>query len=260
MISSSGVRFAVFVVLSFSLMGCASFGKRLKAFLGGKPTATAQKANMAPQSQRPTFSQTENYQSGPRRQYKRVTKETLADEARLKADAGSLWVMEGQGAYLFSENIVRMIGDPVSVKIEGESREQLESKSTVIKDLLAKLEARAAARRQAKLRGPAAATEDPAGAQKKDQSQTTAQSNANNKNSNASDNFKVKTVTGRVIERTVDGNYRIKGSQPFMIGSREYKVIVTGIVRAEDFNEAGVSSNKLLDPNFDIVGVRKRDM
>ncbi|MEO0336320.1 MAG: flagellar basal body L-ring protein FlgH, partial [Pseudomonadota bacterium] len=199
---------------------------------------------------------TGNFQAGPRRQYKRVTKSTLAEEARLKPGAGSLWVMEGQGAYLFSENIVRMIGDPVSVKIEGESKEQLESKATVIKGLLDKLEQRAEARRQAKLRRPASnqAQKAPGAAQKQNQNQKTA---GKDQNASEKDQFKVKTVTGRVIERTVDGNYRIKGSQPFMIGPREYKVIVTGIVRAEDFNEAGVSSTKLLDPNFDIVGVRK---
>jgi len=38
--------------------------------------------------------------------------------------------------------------------------------------------------------------------------------------------FNVKTVPTRIIERTVEGNYRVKGSQPFMIGSREFKVIV----------------------------------
>ena len=57
--------------------------------------------------------------------------------------------------------------------------------------------------------------------------------------------------------RLVDGNYRVKGSQPFMIGTREFKVIVTGIVRAEDFNEEGTSASKLLDPSFDIVSSRK---
>ena len=253
------LRYMMILSIAFLMAGCSSFGKKLKAFMGGKPSApTAQKAAMAQQNRRPSFSQTENYQAGPRRQYKRVTKESLAEEARLKADSGSLWVMEGQGAYLFSENIVRMIGDPVSVKIEGESKEQLESKTTVIKGLLSKLEARAEARRQAKLRGPASA--DDSEPKEKKEEKPSAQNQAANKAGASPDNFKVKTVTGRVIERTVDGNYRIKGSQPFMIGSREYKVIVTGIVRAEDFNEAGVSSNKLLDPNFDIVGVARRQM
>jgi flagellar L-ring protein precursor FlgH len=45
--------------------------------------------------------------------------------------------------------------------------------------------------------------------------------------------------------------------QPFMIGKREYKVIVTGVVRPEDFDDAGIEAGKLLDPQFDIVSSRK---
>ena len=42
-----------------------------------------------------------------------------------------------------------------------------------------------------------------------------------------------------------------------MIGKREYKVIVTGLVRPEDFNDAGISAEKILDPQFDIVSSKK---
>jgi flagellar L-ring protein precursor FlgH len=69
----------------------------------------------------------------------------------------------------------------------------------------------------------------------------------------------VKTVPTRIVERTIEGNYRVKGTQPFMIGTREFKIIVTGIVRAEDFNEEGISATKLLDPKFDIVSARKTE-
>jgi flagellar L-ring protein precursor FlgH len=44
-----------------------------------------------------------------------------------------------------------------------------------------------------------------------------------------------------------------------MIGNRDYRVIVTGIVRAEDFSEDGVSATKLLDPKFDVVSARQKD-
>ena len=70
----------------------------------------------------------------------------------------------------------------------------------------------------------------------------------------------VKEVPTRIIEKLADGNYRVKGQQPFMIGQREYKVIVTGVIRPEDFNDAGVSSNKLLDPQFDVVSIRKKEV
>jgi flagellar L-ring protein precursor FlgH len=64
-------------------------------------------------------------------------------------------------------------------------------------------------------------------------------------------------VPTRIVERLADGNYRIKGAQPFMIGKREYKVIVTGLIRPEDFNDEGISSAKLLDPQYDVVSIRR---
>jgi flagellar L-ring protein precursor FlgH len=69
--------------------------------------------------------------------------------------------------------------------------------------------------------------------------------------------LEIGAVPTRIVERQPDGNYRIKGSQPFMIGKREYKVIVTGLIRPEDFNDEGVSSQKLLDPQFDVVSIRR---
>src|SRR6185436_7393458 len=83
--------------------------------------------------------------------YKRTTKESLAEESALDAKSGSLWVMEGQGAYLFSQNIVRLVGDPLAVTLEGDPKDQLQSKVSVIKKLLAKIEER----QKARLRGPA---------------------------------------------------------------------------------------------------------
>lgn len=166
--------------------------------------------------------------------------------------------MEGQGAYLFSQNVVRMIGDPVAVRIEGDSKDQLQTKANVIRSLLDQLDARAKAQALARQRRPAG--QPPAEGESADAEKDNAnkpKTKTAEKSATPPENFNIKNVTTRVIERTVDGNYRVKGSQPFMIGTREYKVIVTGIVRAEDFNEDGISSKDLLDPNFDIVGVRK---
>ena len=67
----------------------------------------------------------------------------------------------------------------------------------------------------------------------------------------------MKVVPTRIVELLKDGNYRVKGDQPFMIGKREYKVIVTGIVRPADFDDAGISAEKLLDPKFDIVSLKR---
>ncbi len=58
----------------------------------------------------------------------------------------------------------------------------------------------------------------------------------------------------------VDGNYRVRVVQPFMIGQREYKVIVTGIVRAEDFNESGVAASQLIDASYDNVSSKNSEM
>ncbi|MCB0410986.1 MAG: flagellar basal body L-ring protein FlgH [Bdellovibrionales bacterium] len=252
--------FALFLLAStllFFNLGCASFGKKLKAFLGGKPSAE----EAAPKEELPpTYSANPNLMQGPHRQYRRVTKRDLEDEALLGEKAGSLWTMEGQGAYLFSQNIIRMVGDPIGIKIEGDAKEQLETKVSVIGTLLARLEERQLARMRQPANdaqaqnGPEGSVPAPEGGDKKE--------SPNSKNPAASPmkaDFNVKNVPTRIVERLVDGNYRVKGSQPFMIGQREYKVIVTGIVRAEDFNEEGLSASKLLDPKFDIVSVRRKD-
>lgn len=246
----------ILVALCLSLSACASFGRKLKAFLGGKdPAAATAAAPRAPSNM--TYSENPNYLNGPRRQYRRVTKQSLEEQAALGEKAGSLWTMEGQGAYLFSQNIVRMIGDPIGIRVDGEPREQLETKVNVIRKLLARLEER----QKARLREPAAegAKEDAAQGEAGQQAQAPKTATPPPQQPEPPADFNVKTVPTRIVERLVDGNYRIKGSQPFMIGPREYKVIVTGIVRAEDFNEEGISATKLLDPKFDIVSVRRKD-
>ncbi|MGE0763557.1 MAG: flagellar basal body L-ring protein FlgH [Bdellovibrionales bacterium] len=253
-------RGLVIAMLALSLCGCSSFGRKLKAFLGGKDPAVA----AAPKSNSVKYSDSPNVYAGARRQYKRTTRDTLQQEASLEPQAGSLWVMEGQGSYLFAQNTVRMIGDPIGVTLEGEPKEQLQAKVDVIKKLWSKFE-----ERQARLRAPAS---DEAGKDKakvaasggkeagkdKAEADKAAQANAQASPDPKAD-FGVKTVPTRVVERTVDGNYRVKGTQPFMIGSREYKVIVTGIVRAEDFNEEGIGANKLLDAKYDVVSVRRKE-
>jgi len=249
--------------MAVSLTGCASWGRKLKAFLGGKSTSETAQA-------KPTgtkYSDNPNLYAGARRQYKRVTKKTLADEAALEAQAGSLWVMEGQGAYLFAQNVVRMIGDPIAVTLEGEPKEQLQAKVDVIRRLWGKYE-----ERQARLRAPAAAEapkkkDDKEAKGKDEKAAKEAKENldaANAKSAQApapdkASEFGLRNVPTRIVERTVDGNYRVKGTQPFMIGSREYKVIVTGIVRSEDFNEEGIGASKLLDAKYDIVSVKRKE-
>lgn len=245
------------LIISTQIISCASFNRKLKSFLGGKPEA---ESTQVAKSNMTKFSESPNVYSGARRQYKRVTKDTLAAEAALEPQAGSLWVMEGQGAYLFSQNVMRMIGDPISVAVDGEPKEQLQSKVDVIRKLWSRYE-----ERQAKLRAPA---EDPTKAKDKaakdekpakDAAKEKAESEKTAASSDSKQDFNLKSVPTRIVERTVDGNYRVKGSQPFMIGPREYKVIVTGVVRSEDFNDDGISASKLLDAKYDVVSVRHKE-
>jgi flagellar L-ring protein precursor FlgH len=234
-------------------LGCASFGHKLKSFLGGEDTAKA--APQAEKSDLTKYSDNPELPPGVRRQYKRTTKESLANESALDQKSGSLWVMEGQGAYLFAQNVMRLIGDPIGVQIEGEPKEQLQAKADVLRDLINKINERQAARQRALAaengdEKPKDAKDD------KDKEKDKDKKTADNKAQEQKADFNVKIVPTRIIERTVEGNYRVKGSQPFLIGQREFKVIVTGVVRAEEFSDDGIPASKLLDPKFDIVSVK----
>jgi flagellar L-ring protein precursor FlgH len=233
--------------------GCASFNRKLKALLGSDAPTVVQ----TPKEDLVKYSQTSNLPPPVLRKYHRVTRETLEKEALLGERQGSLWVMEGQGAYLFSQNIMRLIGDPLAVTLDGDPKEQLQAKVDVIHDLLQKIEDR----QKAMLRGPAsengappnpaAAPGAPPAAQAKNEQKPKEETKDNG--------FNVKNVPTRIVERTSDGNYRVKGDQPFLIKGREYKVIVTGVVRAEDFNDEGITASKLLEPKFDIVSVKRSE-
>lgn len=234
--------FIVFV-LAMSV-GCSGFGRKMKSLLGGK-SATQQSQKKAA----PAFSTNDRLMRLPSRNYKRMTKKKLSEEAQLKSSSGSLWVMEGQGAYLFSQNIVRMIGDPLKIRLEGEPKEQLKTKVKVVSDLIKKLQAKLQRKRNL-----AAARKNPKKKTAKKPAPKKADESAKGV---AGEDFKVQSVPTRITERMIDGNYRVKGSQPIMIGSREYRIIVMGIVRSQDFNEDGVSSTQLLDPKFDLVSSRR---
>ena len=251
--------FLICFLLIFGLTqaGCASFNRKLKNMLGGN---TPSQEQIKQTSTVTKFSDSVDVAPRVKRQYKRTTKESLSEEAALDSKAGSLWVMEGQGAYLFSQNVVRLVGDPLAITLEGDPKDQLQSKAGVIKKLLAKIEER----QKLRMRLPASddsgkddADKDKDKTDDKAKKDKAATAKADPPADEKAAELAVKIVPTRIVERTLEGNYRIKGTQPFMIGSREYKIIVTGIVRAEDFNEEGISATKLLDPKFDIVSARK---
>lgn len=257
------VRLAFVILFTFIVtVGCASIGKKWKELISKAPSEEEQR--QAQKFSEARYSDQNQLTPSTDRRYKRTTRKTLETGAQLSARSGSLWVMEGQGAYLFSENTVRMIGDPIAVRIEGEPQEQLSTKSDVIADLLNQLEERrkrALNRAQNRTKKDEADGDNPSAAEPNPATPAAGDNAVANRGPAGDEkNFNVKLVPTRVVERMVDGNYRVRGSQPFMIGSREYKVLVSGIVRAEDFNERGISATQLLDPSFDIVSARGAEL
>lgn len=235
-------------------MGCSGFNRKIKSLFSGNSAKVSKRSARRPSV---SYNKRKSYQTNLNRNYKRMTKKKLIQDSGLSPRSGSLWVMEGQGAYLFSQNIVRLIGDPLSVKIVGEPQKQLETKVDVIKDLLKRQSARS---RLAKRDAARKARDKDKGKGAKKKAKPKARNIASDKNDKdgLDSKFGVNSVQTRIVERLVDGNYRVKGSQSFMIGRREYKVILTGIVRSDDFAEDGVPATKLLDSKFDIVSVRKK--
>lgn len=185
------------------------------------------------------------------RQYKKTTKSQLEEDSDLDSKAGSLWVMDGQQSYYFTQNKIRKEGDFLNIKLEGSALKQVETKVNVIKTLLQELEQQENESTMSKIAEtkPAESKDirSPASEAKKP------------KEEEKGELAEVGPVQTRIIERLADGNYRIKGQQPFMIGKREYKVLVVGIVRPEDYNDEGISSAKLIDPQFDVVSIRKKE-
>lgn len=255
-LSLLGFMLAVFAALT----GCAGFNRSVKGLVSDdKPKVLK-------------YSDQENLRFQSDRKYRRMNKNKFEDEAEVNAQAGSLWVMEGQGAYLFAQNQTRVMGDLLNVRVEGNPRQQLSSKVKVISKLLDRLDA--------PLRGPASAQTSVAAkagekpetvAKKEDDGDAVAEATPKGKGAAAAGDkaaaektfdpkdpiSTIQTVPTRIVEQLKDGSYRVKGMQPFMIGKREYKVIVTGVVRPEDFDDAGIDSSKLLDSQFDIVSSRK---
>lgn len=265
------LQIALFTFL-VSLTGCSSIGKAWKSLVSGKPADQAQPAAQAAQAgarNKPGLRYSQ-YKEIPveegQRQFRRTTRDTFEEAARLEESAGSLWVMEGQGSYLFSQNVLRLSGDSLKVRLEGEPKKNLEAKVEVIKRLIKKAKrdesrrgvASAGAAGEKKPDGAPAAAAD--GKPAADGAAKTAAAKAADKEDEKEDlegAFSVTTVPTRIMERLPDGSYRVRGSQSFMVGKNEYRVIVVGVARAKDISEEGVDSSALLDSKFDIVSVKK---
>lgn len=239
------------ISVALLLSGCAT-AQDLWAKLTGKPEEAVVTKDSDGDSVR--YSENPQMTVPSNRQYKRMTRSRMEDESDLGAQAGSTWVMEGQGSYLFAQNKARREGDVLNVKLDGPSLKQIETKVSVIKKLLKQLDEQKAAEMGTPVggdRGPASASAAAAPAV------AAAPAKADDSKEDKAELEAIQQISTKVVERMPDGNFRIRGAQPFMIGKREYKVIAAGMVRPEDFNDEGISSAKLLDPQFDVVSIRR---
>ena len=186
---------------------------------------------------------------GQDRKYKRVTKDNFSDDqASSKKMPGSLWRKEGQGSYLFAQNNLRMIGDIVSVQVEGKAAENLTDQTDDDQTRPCKLEP-PIVRKIASVPSPgvprpenkeAKADANQAGNQ---QAPENAQEEKTEENTREQIG-KFDDVPCRIIEKNVDGSYRIKGQSPVYVGRREYRLIVTGIVRPEELAMDAIGSGE----------------
>lgn len=218
---------------------------------------------------------------------KRTTRKSLEEESMLGESTGSLWMGRGQQAYLFTNNNQRLLGDLLNIKIEGYPKEQIQTKINTISKLLAEILGEQKQEIEFKqnelkkqlvppeektdeepalMRGLASTDEKEAPTPEQIQQEL----NQNNKKLKtigdeseeiaqlkSAKDLPIKTIPTRIVEIQKDGDYRVRGEQPFMIGKREYKLLVMGTVRSEDYNEQGVSAEVLIDPVFDIISDKK---
>lgn len=189
--------------------------------------------------------------SGAERQYKHMSKSQMEEDASLSQEVGSMWVMEGQTSYLFSQNKARKEGDHLNVKLEGVAQKQVETKVTTIKKLLKQLEEQLRAQKMKQQGVNPDDTRGPASEKK--------QETAKKPEDDKVDLSEVQTIPAKIIEKLADGTFRIKGSQPMLINDKEFHVIVTGILKPEDFQDEGIPSGRLLESQFDVVSIRRNN-
>ena len=265
-------------LLSMLIFGCAS--QEVGPPPEGMPPVVAPVAEEKPEVETLTkYSDLNNMAPPSDRNYRRMTRKSMEDEADLQASAGSLWVMEGQTSYLFAQNNHHEEGDPTAIKMEGSALKQIESKVAVIQDLLAELESqkikaeedqkiqevetqRLVELEKAKQVIDARNASDPnydpyEGKYPPDPSLAARAPAAIEIKPEVLDLKEIENIPSRIVEKTKDGMYRIRGQQFLTIKKRPYKVIATALVRPEDFNIASISSTKLLDPQYDVVHIKK---
>lgn len=269
------------LVLPFFLCGCATvsnffgFGEEPK-----KETVVKEEIVKEPLTK---YSDINNYEPTSDRNYKRMTRQKFEEDSELHAGAGSLWVMEGQTSYLFAQNKKRREGDPSTLLVQGMAMRDVQMKALAIKDLLVELEnqkkeaeAKKKKEEDAKQRLADIETERKAiiaknEADNDDAAQAMAEQRVDSRKPASvaaapkdpaleKIDFKdIEQVPVKITERLADNQYRIAGQQYLTIRNRPYKLIVTGIVRGDDFSDQTVSSDKLFEQQLDLVHLKKAE-
>ncbi len=259
--------------------------------------ATAEPVEQIEDSTHLKFSDLNNWAPASDRNYKRMTRQRMEEESDLGSEAGSLWKMSGQTSYLFAENKHRQSGDQTAIKVEGSAIKVIENKVVVIQDLLKRLdeqkkqaeedvkkaqeekqklalieeEKKLMAEKIAKgeiLVDPMASTYAPEPVRQPAASEKTkneaAKPAAKPETSAAAadkeekvDLKEIESIPCQIVEKTPEGLYRIRGQQFLTIKKKPYRVIATALVRPEDYNDSSVSSNKLLEPQYDVLHVKR---
>lgn len=238
------MRKVFFLVFAMGLTSCSSFMSK------EEPVVDEFENSLTKYNDNP------NYGVWGQRNYKKTTRTQLEEESELDSKAGSLWVMDGQQSYYFTQNKNRKEGDFLNVKLEGAALKQVETKVNVIKTLLQELEQQEKEDSMQKLAAAGGNLDQKAAAEQRAPASESKKANNQEGKSEVNDIGPIQT---RIVERLADGNYRIKGQQPFMIGKREYKVLVAGILRPEDYNDEGINSSKIIDPQYDVISIRKKE-
>lgn len=230
---------------------------------------------------------------------KRMTKKNLEDDSMLGEGSGSLWVSRGQSSFLFANNNQRLLGDLLNVNIDGYPKEQIQMKVSTIAKLLAQIlndqsqEIRAKqdelkkfekkpepifdpkSQKGVQNRAPAAVasideeipednrpTDAQIAEQKSQQAKALRTISDEQEEVQAlqkAKDFPIRSVPTRITDILKDGSYRVRGTKPFMIGKREYQLVVAGMVKPDDFDDKGVSAESLMDPTFDIISEKKTE-
>ena len=289
------IKYIALVALAVAIQGCATVMGEPEKEVAPVPVAEVKPPEPVPdltevEDEEPLtkYSQMNNMAPPSDRQYKRMTRKKMEEESELGSSAGSLWKMEGQTSYLFTQNKHRREGDPTVIKMEGPALKIIENKAHVVQELLGQLEEQklraeedakhataeklrlSQLQEEKKLRAERIAkgeiVVDPmdeaqneldAKAIEAARAPASIASAAKSPVEEKIDLKDVELIPSKIVEKMDDDTYRIRGQQYLTIKKKAYKVIATALIRAEDFNDAGVSSTKLIDAQYDVIHVKR---